>query len=325
MKFDLMLNATPDLVRGSVESAVEQEMDGGWVIETKHDPFLLLNTAANLETDLRLGTAVAVAFARSPMLLALVGNDLQYATRGNFVLGLGTQVKPHIERRYSMPWGKPVARMRELLTAVHAIWDSWETGDRLEHTGEFYTHTLMTPAFSPGPNPYNRPPIYLGALGPAMTELAGQYADGLVVHRFVSERFIREVTLPRVQAGLSKRERPLARPFEIVYPPFVATGEDAAAIEKSIAETRSQIAFYASTPTYRTVLDLHGWGALGDQMHELSRDGRWSEMPALITDDVLEAFAVVEGTTSLRQALSNRFEGAADRIVLYPPDAPKQH
>lgn len=325
MKFDLMLNATPDLIRGSVEYAVEQEMDGGWVIETKHDPFLLLNTAANLNSGLRLGTAVAVGFARSPMILALMGNDLQYTTEGHFVLGLGTQVKPHIERRYSMPWGKPVGRMRELLTAVHAIWDSWETGGRLEHEGEYYTHTLMTPAFSPGPNPHGRPPVYLGALGPAMTELAGQLADGLVIHRFVTERFIREVTLPRVQAGLSKRARPLDRPFEIVYPPFVATGEDDAAIEQKIAETRSQIAFYASTPAYRTVLDLHGWGALGEQLHGLSRENQWSDMPALITDEVLDAFAVVEGTGTLRQALQTRFEGAVERIVLYPPDAPKQH
>lgn len=325
MKFDLMLNATPDLVRGSVEYAVEQEMDGGWVIETKHDPFLLLNTAANLDSGLRLGTAVAVGFARSPMILALMGNDLQYSTQGNFVLGLGTQVKPHIERRYSMPWGKPVGQMRDLVTAVHAIWDSWETGGRLDHQGEYYTHTLMTPAFSPGPNPYGRPPIYLGALGPAMTELAGQLADGLVVHRFVTERYIREVTIPRVQAGLSKRKRPLERPFEIVYPPFIATGDDDAAIEKGIAETRSQIAFYASTPAYRTVLDLHGWGDLGEKLHGLSRDSRWSDMSALITDDIVDAFAVVEGAKTLRAALQARFEGAVERIVLYPPDAPKQH
>jgi probable F420-dependent oxidoreductase len=325
VKFDLMLNATPDLIRGSVQHAVDQKMDGGWVIETKHDPFLLLNTAAHFDSGLRLGTAVAVGFARSPMLLALLGNDLQYTTGGKFVLGLGTQVKPHIERRYSMPWGKPVGRMRELLTAVHAIWDSWETGERLAHEGEYYTHTLMTPAFSPGPNPHGRPPIYLGALGPAMTELAGQLADGLVVHRFVTERFIREVTIPRVQAGLSQRARPLDRPFEIVYPPFVATGEGEAALEKSVAETRAQIAFYASTPAYRTVLDLHGWGDLGEKLHGLSREGRWSDMSGLFTDDVLDAFAVVEGTATLRQALETRFDGAVERIVLYPPDAPKQH
>jgi len=186
-----MLDASPGGITNAVARAEADGYEGGWVIETAHDPFLLLATAAATRTPLHLGTAVAVAFARTPMLLALAGNDLQLATDGKFIMGLGSQVRPHIERRYSMPWEKPVGRMREFVRAVHAIWDSWESGGRLDFRGEYYTHTLMTPMFSPGPNPFGRPPVYLGALGPAMTAVAGEMADGLVVHRLMSERFLR--------------------------------------------------------------------------------------------------------------------------------------
>jgi probable F420-dependent oxidoreductase len=325
VKFDLMLNATPDTIGESIERAKAEKMNGGWVIETKHDPFLLLSAAAAHDTGLSLGTAVAVAFARTPMLLALAGNDLQLVTKGNFILGLGTQVKPHIERRFGMPWGKPVARMREMITAIHAIWDSWEAGAPLNYVGGYYRHTLMTPAFSPGPNRYGRPPIYVGALGPAMTELAGQYADGLVVHRFMTEKFLREVSLPRVRAGLAKRERPLERPFQLVYPPFVAAGDSDDELEEKIEETRAQISFYASTPAYRAVLDAHGWGGLGEKLHDLSRDGKWAAMAKLIDDDMLQTFAVVGRPSEVRDALQQRFDGVIDRIILYPRNAGHQH
>lgn len=320
-----MLNATPDQVGNSIDEAKAEGYDGGWVIETKHDPFLLLNTAACHETGLQLGTAVAVAFARTPMLLALVGNDLHLATKGNFVLGLGTQIKPHIERRFSMPWGKPATRMREMITGIHAIWDSWETGGRLDFAGEYYQHTLMTPAFSPGPNPYGRPPIYVGALGPAMTELAGQYADGLVVHRFMTERFLREVTLPRLEAGLAKRKLPLKEPFQLVFPPFVSAGDSPEELEEKIEETRSQISFYSSTPAYRPVLELHGWSEIGEQLHALSREDKWSDMAKLVTDEMLETFSVVGTTKEVKGQLEKRFDGAIDRIVLYPKNAGHQH
>lgn len=325
MRFDLMLNATPTMVEESVARARNECFDGGWVIETKHDPFVLLSMAASADDTLPLGTAVAVAFARTPMLLATAANDLQIASQGRFTLGLGTQVKPHIERRFSMSWGRPVPQMREMLTAIHEIWDSWESGAALNHAGEYYTHTLMTPAFSPGPNPFGRPPIYLGALGPAMTQLAAQYADGLVVHRFVSERYLREVTLPRVREGLAKRRRDLRRPFEIVLPPFVATGDTSTTLEAKLKETRSQIAFYASTPAYRPALDIHGWGQLGDRLHALSREGKWAEMAAEIDDEVLETFAVVGRSEDIRGLVERRYDGVVDRAILYPGNAPKQH
>jgi len=263
--FDAMLSDRPDTVGDSIDLAQKHGLGGGWVVEAKHDPFLLLASAAERKTGLRLGTAVSVAFARTPMLLATAGNDLQLMTGGRFVLGLGTQVRPHIERRFSMPWGKPLARMREIISAVHAIWDSWEDGTRLNHVGAYYSHTLMTPAFSPGPNPHGRPPVYLGALGPAMTELAGECADGLLLPRFVSDGFIREVTLPRVRAGLARRQRALARPFEVVYPAWTVAASSDAGLRSRLAVTRSEIAFYASTPSFRPVLEFHGKGALADR------------------------------------------------------------
>ncbi len=318
MKFDLMLDAEPDTIGPSIEEAKAEGLDGGWVIETKHDPFLLSNTAASRETGLQVGTAVAVAFARNPMLLATLGNDLQLATKGKFVLGLGSQVKPHIERRFSMPWSHPAPRMKDMIKAIHAIWDSWEHGGRLAHEGEFYQHTLMTPMFSPGPNPYGRASIYLGALGPAMTELAGQYADGFIVHRFLSERFIEEVTLPRIQAGLAKRERPLDKPFEIVFPPFVAAADDEATLQLRRTEAKGQIAFYASTPAYRQVLEMYGWEALGDQLHALSREGKWKEMSELITDEMTDTFVVTTTKKDAKATLEKRFGKIVDRVILFP-------
>ncbi|WP_214104123.1 TIGR03617 family F420-dependent LLM class oxidoreductase [Acrocarpospora catenulata] len=320
MKFDLMLDPTPTTVGDSCTAARDDGFDGGWVIETRHDPFLLLNTAATRRTGLQLGTAVAVGFARSPMILAQLANDLQIATEGRFVLGLGTQVKPHIERRFSMPWGRPAPQMREMLVAIHAIFDAWETGSRLDHKGEYYTHTLMTDAFSPGPSPYGRPPIYLGALGPAMTELAGQLADGLVVHRFMSERFLREVTLPRLRRGLAGRARPLERPFQVVYPPFAATCDDPEGSRRQLDAIRSQVAFYASTPTYRPLLDLHGWADLGDELHALSRAQEWQEMSRRVPDEVLETVAVVAPAADLRADLERRFGGLIDRCILFPEE-----
>lgn len=325
MKFDLMLESTPDRVSGSIERAKREGRDGAWVIEAKHDPFLLLNTAAACKTGLTMGTAVAVALSRTPMLLAGLGNDLQLSSGGNFILGLGTQIKPHIEKRFSMRWDKPVAQMREMVNAIHAIWDSWETSTPLNFTGDYYQHTLMTPAFSPGPNRYGRPPIHLGALGPIMTELAGEVADGLIVHRFVSERFIREVTIPGIERGLAKRKRPLVKPFEIVYPPFVTAADTDEHLRIKLDDARSQIAFYAGTPSYRTVLDMHGWSAAGEALHRLSREKKWAEMKNLITDEMLETFTTICRPDEVQDALRKRFDSAVDRIVLSPESPVSQH
>ncbi|GAA1002913.1 LLM class F420-dependent oxidoreductase [Acrocarpospora pleiomorpha] len=322
MQFDRMLDPTPVGIAESVAAAKAEGFDGGWVIETRHDPFLLVNTAAAGDTGLRLGTAVAVGFARSPMTLAQLANDLQLTTRGRFVLGLGTQVRAHIERRFSMPWGRPVGRMREMVLALHAIWDSWEKGAPLDFAGEFYTHTLMTAAFSPGACPYGRPPVYLGALGPAMTELAGQVADGLVIHRFMSERFLHEVTLPNLRKGLANRLRPLRGEFQVVYPPFVAASDDPAEEAGQLDAIRAQVAFYASTPAYRPLLDLHGWTDLGEELHTLSRRGAWSDMAGRVPDEVIEAVATVTTPARLREDLRRRFAGSVQRVVLYQQEKP---
>jgi len=318
MNLDSMLDPNPMTVGESLEEAKALGREGGWVIETRHDPFVLLATAAAQRTGLHLGTAVAVGFARNPMTLAYQANDLQLLSGGKFSLGLGTQVKAHIERRYSMPWGKPAARMRDMVQAIHAIWDSWEAGNPLVYQGEFYHHTLMTQPFSPGANPYGRPRLLLGALGPAMTELAGEVADGLVVHRLMSQRFLSEVTLPLLEKGMAKRTRPLARPFEVVYPPFVVAGTTDEAHARQLGDTRSQIAFYASTPSYRPVLDVHGWGNIGEELHTLSVSGRWPEMPTCISEAMVETFAVITDPASLTDQLKTRFGTLVDRIILYP-------
>lgn len=318
LKFDRMLDPTPTAIGAAVEAAHADGVDGGWVIETRHDPFLLLGSAASQGTGISLGTAVAVGFARSPMTLAQMANDLQILSEGKFALGLGTQVKAHIERRFSMPWGKPVARMREMIQAVHSIWDSWEDDSkRLAFTGEYYQHTLMTPAFSPGPNPFGRPPVLLGALGPAMTELAGQVADGLVVHRFMTQRFLDEVTLPALEKGLANRLLPLNGEFELVYPPFVAAGEDPVELQQQIDAVRSQIAFYASTPSYQPLLDLHGWTDLAHSLQELARHREWGRMAEQISDEMLESLAVVTTPADARSDLEKRFQGKVSRVVRY--------
>lgn len=318
LKFDRMLDPTPTAIGASVKAAHADGVDGGWVIETRHDPFLLLGSAAAQRTGLNLGTAVAVGFARSPMTLAQMANDLQSLTEGKFSLGLGTQVKAHIERRFSMPWGKPVARMREMVRAIHSIWAVWDDdSNRLAFTGEYYQHTLMSPAFSPGPNPFGRPQVLLGALGPAMTELAGQVADGLVVHRFMSQRFLDEVTLPALEKGLANRLLPLKGEFELVYPPFVASGKSPEELEQQIDAVRSQIAFYASTPSYQPLLDLHGWTAIGHSLQEHARHREWERMANLVSDEMLESLAVVTTPADARSDLEKRFQGKVSRVVRY--------
>lgn len=318
MKFESMLVSQPQTIVTDTASAASTA-DGGWVIETKHDPFLLLCAAAPAApTGFRLGTAVAVAFARNPMLVASAGIDLQAYTRGNFVLGLGTQVRQHISRRFSMPWDKPVSRMREFIAATHAIWDSWENGAPLNFIGEYYTHTLMTPAFRPDVHEYGRPPIFLGGLGPAMTSLAGEVADGFVVHRFMSRKFLTEITIPRLRQGLARRDTPLRRPFEIVFPPFYAASDDPEHLNVLIQDVRRQIAFYASTPAYSSVLDVHGWADMGKDLHHLSVRKEWDAMADLITDEMVDAFTVVSHEASLRSDLEQRYGDSVDGVILFP-------
>ncbi|HWG73001.1 MAG TPA: LLM class F420-dependent oxidoreductase [Acidimicrobiales bacterium] len=292
--------------------------DAVWTAETGHDPFFPLLLAAEHTERLQLGTAIAVAFARNPMTIAQLSWDLQAYSGGRLLLGLGSQIRPHIERRFSMPWSHPAPRMREFISAVRAIWASWQDGTKLDFRGDFYQHTLMTPFFDPGAIDTAPPKVFLAAVGPAMTRVAADVADGMLVHAFSTERYLREVTLPAVAAGLGARG--VAREdFQLSWPLFVVTGRDEAEWRTFDDLVRKQIAFYGSTPAYRPVLDLHGWGQLQPELNRLSKQGRWQDMAALVDDDMLAAFAVVGEPDDLPGLIRGRTEGLVDRISFYVP------
>src|SRR5580658_2126878 len=227
--------------------------DGAWSAETGHDPLLIVAGAATSTTTLELGTGIVVAFARSPMITATMANDVQLLSRGRLLLGLGSQIKPHIEKRFSMPWSHPAPRMREYVLAMRAIWSCWHDGTKLDFQGEFYRHTLMNPFFNPGPNSYGTPKVFLAAVGELMTEVAGEVADGLLVHGFTTERYLREVTLPALDRGLERAGRQRSD-VQVSYAGFVVTGQDEASQESAANFAKAQIAFYGSTPAYRGVL-----------------------------------------------------------------------
>jgi probable F420-dependent oxidoreductase len=292
---------------------------GIWAAEVDHDPFLLLHTAGQATRQVTVGTAIAVAFARSPMTLALTAHDLQRSTRGRFVLGLGTQIKAHIERRYSMPWSSPAARMREYVQALRAIWATWQDGEPLRFQGEFYRHTLMTPMFSPPAHEWGAPPVHLAAVGPLMTRLAGEVADGLLVHGFTTARYLRERTLPALEEGLAAAGRSRAD-VTVSLPGMVVTGRSDAELAEAAAAVKATIAFYGSTPAYRPVLELHGWGALADELHTLSvgrREDKWTAMRDIVDDEVLETVAVVAAPEEVGARVRERFGELADRFSVY--------
>ena len=318
MRVDGFIGFDPSRVVEAATRAEQVGYDGIWSAETAHDPFLPLALAAEHTERLELGTGIAVAFARNPMTLATVANDLQSISKGRCMLGLGSQIKAHIEKRYSMPWSHPAARMRELILAIRAIWASWSEGSRLAFRGEFYRHTLMTPMFDPGPNPYGNPRIFLAAVGPRMTEVAGEVADGMIVHGFTTERYLREVTLPALERGLAAGSRS-RESFEISYPGMVITALDESGYDAAVAATKKQIAFYGSTPAYRPVLELHGWGELQSDLHVLSRRGQWDEMADLIDDEVLGTFAVIGELEVIAERVRERFGDVVDRFNLYAP------
>ncbi len=289
--------------------------DGAFTYETKHDPFLPLVLAADRTTTLRLGTAVAIAFARSPMLLANIAYDLQDVSKGRFVLGLGTQIRPHIQHRFSMPWSRPSARLRELVQAVRAIWDAWEGVAPLDFRGEFYTHTLMTPAFDPGPARFGRPAIHLGGVGPQMTSVAAEVGDGVLVHPFSTRASLRDLTMPAIARGLARAGRERSD-LEVVVVNLIATGRTGSDLDESIAAVRGQLAFYASTPAYAKVLECNGWESVHSRLNALSKQGRWNDMPALITDEMLEAVAIVGRREEIAGLLRAKVSGIADSVSL---------
>ena len=286
---------------------------GLWTTEIKHDPFLPLAAAAAPTERIELGTAVAVAFARSPLVTASTAWDLARASDGRFILGLGSQVRAHVERRFGMHWsGRPVAQMREYVTVVRAAWSAWQEGVKPSFRGETYRFTLMTPFFDPGPIDHPLIPIYLAAVGPGMVRLAGEVADGLVVHPLHSRAYLEDVILPTITASATDAGRD-ASAIRLSASVIVATTDD------ELAEARRTIGFYASTPTYRGLLEHHGWGAEADALANHARRGRWDEMAALVTDAMVEAFAVVTEPADLRPALERRAAGLLDRVAPYPP------
>ncbi len=289
--------------------------DGAYTYETRHDPFLPLILAADRTSTLRLGTAVAIAFARTPMLLANLAYDLQDVSGGRFVLGLGTQIRPHIERRFSMPWSRPTARLREMVLAIRAIWDAWDGTAPLDFQGEFYTHTLMPPAFDPGPARFGRPAIHLGGVGPRMTAMAAEVGDGLLVHPFSTAASLRELTLPAIVEGLGRAGKGRDE-LEVVVVNLIATGDDGAELDRAIDVVRGQIAFYASTPAYAAILECSGWESLHPRLNRLSKEGRWDDMPALIPDEVLESIAIVGRRDDIAGLIRSKVAGVADTVSL---------
>lgn len=271
--------------------------------------------AAEHTSRVELGTSIAVAFARNPMTVANVGWDLQSYSEGRFILGLGSQIQPHIEKRFSMPWSHPVRRMREFVLALRTIWGCWQDGTKLSFEGDFYTHQLMTPMFVPEPQPYGFPKIFIAAVGEAMTEMCGEVADGMLGHAFTTKRYLDEVTIPTLLRGITRSGRGRTD-VALMCPVFVVTGEHEAEMEGAAAATRKQIAFYGSTPAYRKVLELHGWGDLQDELHRLSLRGDWDAMGSLIDDEILDAFAVVAPIDNLVAKLRSRCDGVVDRVLV---------
>jgi len=305
-------------VPDAAQTTQRRGYDGCWTAEINHDPFLPLVLAAEHTSRIELGTGIAVAFARSPMTVANAGWDLQEYSRGRLLLGLGTQIKPHIEKRFSMPWSHPVRRMGEFVVALREIWDCWHSGTKLSFEGEFYTHKLMTPMFTPEPHPYGTPKVFVAAVGELMTEMCGELADGMIAHAFTTKRYFDEVTTPALLRGMAKSGRARSD-FQLSCPVFVVTGADEAEMAAAAVGTRKQIAFYASTPAYRKVLELHGWGDLQTELRRLSLEGQWDTMANLIDDEILESFAVVAPIDRLAAALRQRCGGVIDRVMVGLP------
>lgn len=318
MKIDVQtlvpnLREMPEMAR-SVEAL---GFDCLWTSETQHDPFLPLALAAEHTEKIELGTAIAVAFPRSPTVLAHIAWDLQAASNGRFILGLGTQVKPHIERRFGMVWEHPAAKLREMILAMRALWDAWQGDGRINFRGEFYKITLMTPFFNPGPIEHPQIPIYIAGVNEKLCQVAGELCQGFHVHPFHSAKYLLEVTLPNIGIGLEKAGRK-RHDIQISSAVFVASDE----AEKEMV--RAQISFYASTPSYRPVLETHGWGEVGEKLSSMAAHKQWGEMAEQISDEMLQEFCVIAPADELALALKQRYDGILDRITLYTPYEPGQ-
>jgi probable F420-dependent oxidoreductase len=312
MKVDAGIGNQLDKIPDTVRKMEAAGYDGVRTAEMNHDPFFPLLLAAEHSSKLELATSIAVAFARSPMNLANIGHDLNAYSKGRFTLGLGSQIKPHITKRFSMQWGAPAAQMRELVLAMRAIWSNWYEGDPLEFVGKYYQHTLMTPAFTPEDKSYGAPRVILAAVGPKMTEVAGEVADGMIIHPFSTMPYIKSVTMPAIEAGLAKAGK-TRDGFELSYSCFVVTGRDEAEFAASKKAAQERIAFYGSTPAYKGVLESIGCGELQGELNAMSKQGRWKEMGTLITDDMLNEFGVVGEPKDIAPQMLSRYGSFVDR------------
>lgn len=305
-------------VDGAAERAVRLGFDGFFSAETSHDPFMPLALAAKSSANLTLGTAIAVAFPRSPTIMAHLAWDLANLSRGRFILGIGTQVKAHITRRFAAEWFSPGPRMRDYLLAMRAIFNTWQTGEPLQYEGTFYRLSLMTPFFNPGPIEYPDVPLAIAGVGPYMSRLAGELCQGFHIHPFHTVRYLDEVVLPQIKSGAKTAGRDLSEIHRITTV-FIVTGRDQKQIEMSMAPVKAQIAFYASTPDYAAILELHGWD-VAEQLRAMSRRGQWAEMAALISDDMVDEVAVIAPFDRLGEAIRHRYGDRVQRVGYYTLD-----
>jgi probable F420-dependent oxidoreductase len=289
-----------------------------WTSETQHEPFLPLAVAATVTSSIKLGTSIAVAFPRSPMVLAYTAWDLQKASNGRFILGLGSQVRAHNQRRFSVKFESPGPKLREVVRALRAIWECWQSNTPLKFEGQFYKFDLMTPFFNPGPIAYPKIPVYIAGVNRYMCEVAGEVCDGLHVHPFHSPRYLREYVHPAVDGGLRASGRP-RQDFTYAAASFVITGETERERARNTEAVRQQIAFYASTRTYEPVLAMHGWEGVVPELHQRSLAGDWKGMASLITDEMLDTFAVSGTYDNIGTVLRERYTGLVDRVALYQP------
>jgi probable F420-dependent oxidoreductase len=325
MKFDASL-LVHDLgqVAALARFAEKAKFDGLWTFETAHEPFLPLALAAAHSQRLSLGTSIAVAFARSPAVLAYTGWDLARFSKGRFIMGLGTQVKGHNERRFGVKWEKPAEKMREVILAIRAIWDCWRNQTPLNFRGDFFKLNLMTPFFSPPPHDYPNIPIFTAGVNPRMCQLAGELCEGFHAHPLHTARYLRDVVVPNIKTGLSKAGRQ-REAIELSSSSFVIPSDDP---ERALAyelEVCRQIAFYASTAAYRPVFEIEGWGEIADRLNRMAARGQWHEMPALITDDMLEAFVLRGSWAELPRKVLQKYSGVLDRVSYYFPITPGEN
>ena len=316
MKLDTSVGKDFSAVAEEASAKEAEGYDGIWFAETQHEPFMQCLQASQATSAINVGTSIAIAFARTPMTLALTGYDLARYSQGRFILGIGSQIKAHIVLRYSMPWSHPAPRMREFIQAMRAIWATWQDGVPLDFQGEHYKHILMTPFFSPEPHEYGPPPVYLAGVGERMTEVAGEVADGFFVHPFTTRAYLDEVTMPALLRGREKSGKTLDE-FTVCAPSFVTTGRTDEELAAAITGTKKQIAFYASTPAYRGVLERHGWGEVQPALTRLSKQGEWDAMGELIDDDMLNTFSVVGRPEEIGPMLRAKLGAIVQRVSCY--------